>query len=152
MTNSLSQSIDLTCPKCRQKFKAEIWLIIDAAEQTNLMEKIIQEKTHELPCPGCGNNGNVDAPLLLYRPSETPILIFSPASQTTQEQDREQADAEMERLRREGQKAYQELEEESRCRAENAPLLQMLQDFIQSETWSESQRIVQQHPSCCQTK
>jgi hypothetical protein len=91
MTHSLIQETELACPECGQSFTAEIWLIVDTAEHPDLLEEIRQGKLHDLPCPQCGHSGQVDAPLLLYRPDANPPLLFSPAEGTTAEQDREQA-------------------------------------------------------------
>jgi len=52
------------------------------------------------------------------------------ARQTLQDE----SQAEMERLRREEPETYQKLEEQRRIFAENAPLLQALQEFIQADT------------------
>ena len=67
-------------------------------ERPALAERICQNTLHDAPCPHCGHTSQVDAPLLLYRPGEVPSLIFSPAQNTDQEQDREHAAGLVERL------------------------------------------------------
>lgn len=89
--HSLSQKVELTCPQCGQSFPAEVWLLVDTAERPDLTERIRAGTLHDQPCPHCGHEGMVDAPLLLYRPGEAPPLLFSPAQGTTAEQDQEQA-------------------------------------------------------------
>ncbi len=171
MPHSQAQIPTLTCPQCEQNFDAAVWLIVDAAERPDLLEEIQQGKLHNLPCPHCGHDGQVDAPLLLYRPAAEPVLLFSPAQETTDEEDREQAagllqilhealgddwedtwleelpviprpllpaalsddseaalrqmaeqaEQELERLRREDPEAYRQLEEAARQQAEVAP-------------------------------
>ncbi|MCB9137703.1 MAG: tetratricopeptide repeat protein [Caldilineaceae bacterium] len=91
MDASFSQNAQLTCPNCRRAFDAEIWLIVDAGARPDLMERIRAGALHDIPCPHCGEAGQIDAPLLLYRPGNEPRLVFSPAQATTAEQDREQA-------------------------------------------------------------
>ncbi len=91
MTYSFSQTTSLTCPDCGQSFTADIWLVVDASERPDLLKSIQAGALHDLPCPHCGHNGQVDAPLLLYRPGDMPPLVFSPAQRTTEAQDREQA-------------------------------------------------------------
>ncbi|MCB0043998.1 MAG: CHAT domain-containing protein [Caldilineaceae bacterium] len=91
MDASFSQNAQLTCPNCRRAFDAEIWLIVDAAARPDLLERIRAGALHDIPCPHCGEAGQIDAPLLLYRPDNEPRLVFSPAQGTTAEQDREQA-------------------------------------------------------------
>lgn len=91
MNHSLSQTTSLTCPQCGQPFDAAIWLMVDASEHPDLLPRLQRGTLHDLPCPHCGHEGEVDAPVLLYRPGETPPLLFSPAQQTSQEEDQEQA-------------------------------------------------------------
>ncbi|MFZ1594463.1 MAG: CpXC domain-containing protein, partial [Anaerolineae bacterium] len=91
MTHSVAQSITLTCPACRRPFPAEVWLIVDTAERPDLLARIQDGSLHAIPCPHCRHAGAVDAPLLLYRPGEMPPILFSPAAQTTTEQDQEHA-------------------------------------------------------------
>jgi hypothetical protein len=112
MPTSFQQTQQLTCPRCGQSFQAAIWLIVDAAERPDLLEKIQVGTLHQIPCPHCQFQAEVDAPLLLYfsdspLPSGAPFgddkgpgvrALFSPAQGTTAEQDQEQARALLERL------------------------------------------------------
>jgi hypothetical protein len=91
MAHSFAQETGLTCPECGQSFTAQVWQIVDTAERPDLAARIHEGTLHDLPCPHCGHQGAVDAPLLLYRPDRDPPLLFSPAQGTTAEQDREQA-------------------------------------------------------------
>jgi hypothetical protein len=111
MPTSFGQTQSLTCPRCGQSFQAAIWLIVDAAERPDLLEKIQAGTLHQMVCPHCQFQGEVDAPLLLYNPplpSGAPFgddkgpgvrVLFSPAQGTTAEQDQEQARDLLERLR-----------------------------------------------------
>jgi tetratricopeptide (TPR) repeat protein len=114
MPTSFQQTLSLTCPRCGQSFEAAIWLIVDAAERPDLLEKIQAGTLHQVVCPHCQFQGEVDAPLLLYNP---PLpegeglgvrLLFSPAQGTTAEQDQEQALALLERLRQSLGDAWQD--------------------------------------------
>jgi tetratricopeptide (TPR) repeat protein len=114
MPTSFGQTLSLTCPRCGQSFQAAIWLIVDAAERPDLLEKIQAGTLHQVVCPHCQFQGEVDAPLLLYNP---PLpegeglgvrLLFSPAQGTTAEQDQEQARALLERLRQSLGDAWQD--------------------------------------------
>jgi hypothetical protein len=91
MAVSLSQHTDLTCPECGAPFAAEVWWIVDASERPDLLQRIREGTLHDMPCPN-GHTRTVDAPLLLYRPGEDPPLLFSPARNTAEEQDRQQAE------------------------------------------------------------
>ena len=88
---SLSQTPELTCPQCGSTFTVEIWLIVDLAERPDLAERIRESALHATPCPHCGNVVKVYAALLLYLPERDSPLLFSPAQQTTQEKDQQQA-------------------------------------------------------------
>ncbi|PWH13012.1 MAG: hypothetical protein DDG60_11390, partial [Anaerolineae bacterium] len=74
MSHSLSQPTSLTCPRCSATVQAEVWLIVDAAERPDLLEKAKEGRLHEIACPQCGPLGQVDAPLLLYFPN-TPLPL-----------------------------------------------------------------------------
>ena len=94
MSHSFSQTASRACPRCGREFRAEIWLIVDAAERPELMEQIKRGTLHEISCPHCGHRGQVDAPLLLYLPPGSGPgvrLLFSPARQTSAEEDAEHA-------------------------------------------------------------
>ena len=120
MPTSFQQTQQLTCPRCGQSFEAELWLIVDAAERPDLLEKIQSGTLHQMVCPHCQFQGEVDAPLLLYNPP-LPLgapfgddkgpgvrVLFSPARRTTAEQDQEQARDLLERLRQSLGDAWQD--------------------------------------------
>ncbi len=52
MANSYTETTSLTCPHCGESFAAEIWLIIDAAERPELVEKIKQGNSPRDNLPG----------------------------------------------------------------------------------------------------
>lgn len=72
---------------------------MDANKRPELLDKVNHGELHELTCPLCKFAGRVDAPLLVYRPGASPALIFSPARQTTQQQNQEQANSFLRYLR-----------------------------------------------------
>jgi tetratricopeptide (TPR) repeat protein len=94
--HSLSQTLDLTCGQCGRALAFELWLIVDAGERPDLLDRARAGDLHTVTCPICGPQGAIDAPLLLYLPDHDPAtgqppLIFSPAAQTTAEQDQQMA-------------------------------------------------------------
>ncbi len=91
MPHSFADQLMLNCPQCGVSFTPEVWLIIDTAERPDLLALIRDGSIHRLVCPG-GHTGEVDAPLLLFRPGEKPPLLFAPAARTTADQDRAMAD------------------------------------------------------------
>ena len=94
--HSLSEPLDLTCGQCGRALAFELWLIVDAGERPDLLARARASDLHTVTCPICGPQGEVDAPLLLYLPDYNPAtgqppLIFSPAQQTSEEQDQQMA-------------------------------------------------------------
>jgi tetratricopeptide (TPR) repeat protein len=92
--HSLSEPLDLTCGQCGRTLAFELWLIVDADERPDLLARA--GALHTVSCSVCGPQGEVDAPLLLYLPDHNsatgqPPLIFSPAEQTSAEQDQQMA-------------------------------------------------------------
>lgn len=79
MGNSFAQETEFICPACEHHFGAPVWLIVDAAERPDLVAQAAADRLHALACPRCHQSGAVDAPLLLYRPGQDPLLVFSPA-------------------------------------------------------------------------
>ena len=95
MPNSLAQTGDFTCPQCAQPFQADVWLIVDAVERPDLVQQMRDGELHLIACPHCAQRVGVDAPLLIYlaeadAAAGRPPLLFSPAAQTSAEQDQEQ--------------------------------------------------------------
>jgi hypothetical protein len=202
MTTSHAESISLTCPHCGQPFSAEVWLIVDTAERSDLADRCREGTIHSLTCLHCGHQGQVDAPLLIYQPSARSApaegslrLLFVPPAQTNSEKDQElaggmlallrerlgeawddalveqlqpvprellptvliendeereaalqemarAAEEALEELRREDPEAYRQLEEA----AQVTPLLNTLQEFVQSHTWADSRRVLEENP------
>lgn len=89
MENSYANQMNLTCPMCGERSIGEIWMIVAIDERPDLLARIGTGTLHEHTCPHCHRTGLVDAPLLVYRTSEQPALIFSPARQTTPVQDQQ---------------------------------------------------------------
>lgn len=97
MPHSFADQLMLTCPQCGTFFTPDVWLIIDTAERPDLPALIRDGSIHRFICPN-GHPGEVDAPLLLFRPDQNPPLLFAPAARTTAEQDRTMADGLLGRL------------------------------------------------------
>jgi len=50
MTISYAQRTDLTCPECGAQFAGEVWLIVDAGERPDLLQRIREGTLHDIPC------------------------------------------------------------------------------------------------------
>jgi hypothetical protein len=169
MDPSYAQPASVTCRRCGEAFSVDLWLIVDAGERPDLLERVRQGALHAFPCPRCGQTVEADAPLLLYF-SRAPLrlsgrevrLLFSPARRTRPQEDEAQAGALLARLREALGPAWREewlregllvlprgllplfLREdpEAALRA----LTRTLEEFIGARTWDESRRILEAHP------
>jgi hypothetical protein len=113
MPNSFAQTAPLTCPKCQKEFEAEVWLIVDAAEQPALLAKVETGKLHQMTCPHCQYVGSLDMPLLVYRPGQEAALVFSPAQGTDEASDQQHLQMAMGTLRESLGDAWQTAWEQS---------------------------------------
>jgi CHAT domain-containing protein/uncharacterized protein YbgA (DUF1722 family) len=93
MPISHAEPITLTCPACGASHTADIWLIVAPDERPDLLEQIRNGTLHTVICPQCSQTHTPDAPLLIFRPTAAPPILFSPAQQTTSEQDQQHAAA-----------------------------------------------------------
>ncbi len=95
MPISYAEQAPVTCPECGHEFTADIWLIVDASERPDLIERARDGTLHRVTCPRCGHTWDVDAPLLIFTPPDLgvdrPPVFFSKAQQSSSKQDREHA-------------------------------------------------------------
>jgi|GEM_PF-926107 len=91
MAYPYTQSVEVTCAQCGKQVKLDIWQIVDADDQPNLLEQILVCTIHEVSCPNCHNLlTDLDEPLLLLRRTAPLALLFSPAQNTSRQEDSEQ--------------------------------------------------------------
>ena len=81
-----SQNIAFTCDKCGREFEEEVWLMVDASERPDLVQRVVDGSIREMTCPYCGYVMGLDAPFLLFRPDEDPSIIISPSFQGDEEE------------------------------------------------------------------
>jgi len=158
MSTSLSQTVQLTCPQCSTPFDAELWLVVDVRQRPDLLARAQETDLHRIPCPHCGFVGGVDAPLLFFRPGEDPVLLFSPAQGTTQEQDQEQAGGLVGSLRQALGDAWQDAWLEQTTVVPRPFLATFLKDGpqaaaaqAQAQTTAEKERLQREDPQAYQS-
>jgi hypothetical protein len=78
--HSFSKKTQITCSRCNKNFDTDVWLIIDATEQCQVLTLVQNNMLQKTPCPFCRTINQFDAPLLIYRKNTKPNLIFSPNS------------------------------------------------------------------------
>ncbi len=81
-----SQNIAFTCDKCGREFEEEVWLMVDASERPDLLQRVVDGSIREMTCPYCGFVMGLDAPFLLFRPDEDPAIIISPSLEGDEEE------------------------------------------------------------------
>ncbi|WP_031461059.1 CpXC domain-containing protein, partial [Chloroflexus sp. MS-G] len=157
MPISHAEPITLTCPACGTSHTADIWLIVAPDERPDLVEQIRNGTLHTATCPQCGQTRTLDAPLLIFRPTAEPPILFSPAQQTTSEQDQQHAAALIDILRQRLGAAWndawlgQGLTVVPRpmllvALTDDPALVQAVNAFLNARTWIDSYREVQAHP------
>lgn len=90
MPISYREQAQLTCPHCGADFEAEVWLIIDAAEEPEAAAALRREELNLVACPHCGKQGPAGAPLL-YHDAQARRVMFAPAPGSSDYEIREQA-------------------------------------------------------------
>jgi hypothetical protein len=76
MPVSWATDVNVTCPKCARSFTSKAWLIVDAAEQPELLQKIAAGSFNSAKCD-CGHADNLLTPLVLdLRREDVPLLVF----------------------------------------------------------------------------
>jgi hypothetical protein len=91
LTHSYRSDPLLTCGGCGESYRADIWLVVDINERPDLAAKIVDGTIQTGVCPACGERQVVDMGLLVFRPDGNPVFLFSPAQETTPEEDQDQA-------------------------------------------------------------
>lgn len=84
MSRSFAQTIPLPCNHCGQRFMAEIWLIVDAAERPDLVKRIHAETIHSPRCSHCGTLQALDEPLLFHDGPTQTLIFAAPEAGTDQ--------------------------------------------------------------------
>ena len=99
VSHSISQQMEIACPKCSNKFAADIWLVIDVWERPDLVELLQRGVLHLLTCPSCSKQIAVDTPLLVYRPYAEPPFFLSVPPDTKKKKTRYYASTLLSQLR-----------------------------------------------------
>lgn len=79
MTNCFGLHISLNCDLCDERFEFDVWCIVDTDERPDLLAKVKTGTLHDAVCPKCGYSTRIQSHVLLYRPSNKPVLLFSAA-------------------------------------------------------------------------
>jgi hypothetical protein len=88
MSPNIGYHLGLKCVFCDESYEFDLWVIIDVQERPDLLERMMKEDLHEARCPRCGHPQRLNADLLIYRPQQQPVLLFSPCDQGSMEERR----------------------------------------------------------------
>ena len=88
MARSFAETVRLNCPKCEQPFYTDIWLIVDAEERPDLIERVRDGEIHKVCCDKCDYEGSVNISVLVHLP-ENEQVFFMPPQNTDEKQDQE---------------------------------------------------------------
>jgi CpXC protein len=97
MSLSYSENATLICPTCGQRFVAEVWMLLDAAERPDLAEALREGGLNVVGCPHCGNRSPAGAPLLFHDAASRRVYFAAPPDAAEHEL-REQAQSLLYRL------------------------------------------------------
>jgi hypothetical protein len=70
--------VDARCARCDEPFVPELYIVVDADERPDLVQRIEQGSLHTAVCPHCHVMMTFGMPLLVLRPRERVRVIYSP--------------------------------------------------------------------------
>lgn len=89
MARSQSETAELLCPICGQRFKADVWLLVDRHERPDLIDQIMDGALNIATCSHCGAEGGINHPLLFHDPARQQVIVALPLTVQGQEAARE---------------------------------------------------------------
>lgn len=70
--------VSAICPECRQNFYAEVWQIVDLADDPNLRQRLLNGDINLPFCPHCGFRNISDMAFLVNDPIYKRVIFFIP--------------------------------------------------------------------------
>jgi hypothetical protein len=98
VARSLSEPVELECPRCGKGFVAVVWRIVDASERPDLRLLILLGRLNRVRCPFCTAEGSFPGPFLYHDAAHQAVLLALPAGSLAEAQVREMADPLVEAL------------------------------------------------------
>lgn len=68
----------LTCPRCRTPYLAEVWQIVDVGREPQLKQLLLSGQLNVAVCPNCGAAGQIATPLLYHDPAHQLFMTYVP--------------------------------------------------------------------------
>ena len=79
MPISQSDYIGLTCLACGARFETDAWVLVDAAERSDLAQALREGSLNMATCPKCGTQTTVATALLFHDPAGRRVYFAVPA-------------------------------------------------------------------------
>ncbi len=77
--HSYTDQANIPCPYCGNAVLVDVWLIADTSAHPELAAHLELGTLNTVTCSRCGSKFVTEGPLLVFRPDENPVLVFSPA-------------------------------------------------------------------------
>jgi hypothetical protein len=74
-----SNRITLSCPACGSPITADVWQVVDVAQQPDLKRSLLRGQLNVVTCPHCSNHTAVATPLAYHDPDQELLLILVPS-------------------------------------------------------------------------
>lgn len=78
MPISHREDSSLTCPRCHGRFRADVWLILDAQEHPEQREALREGQLDIVTCPHCGQSSPAHVPFLFHDASARRVIFAAP--------------------------------------------------------------------------
>lgn len=161
----------ISCPQCQTDIVVVIWQVIDLATEPDLRRRFLQGEINVFDCPNCNAQGKLDVPMAVYDPAAGQVIFYIPDDPQITPQIIGQVQADLgnalmhnwfgpypdylfkPRLIRDLMELSQMLVAEETNELEDNNVTQARQQlydtiwaFIEVETWTDSQYIVENYP------
>ncbi|MCS6880544.1 MAG: CpXC domain-containing protein [Oscillochloridaceae bacterium] len=83
------QPVQITCPACGVPFRANLYTLVDAAEQPALKTALLSGQLNVAVCPNCGSGAMLGAPLIYHDPRKQLCLVYFPQELNTPPEEQE---------------------------------------------------------------
>ena len=82
--------MQVKCPVCQQPFTVQLEQIVDVGSDPAAKNRLLAGQLNLAVCPGCGNGGMLNAPLLYHDPAHEMLLTYLPMELNLPSEQREQ--------------------------------------------------------------
>ena len=73
-----AQTINVTCPSCRQPFGTQVFSVVDVSDQPALKRQLLAGQLNIATCTHCGMAGILGMPFAYHDPDKELLFVFMP--------------------------------------------------------------------------